>query len=63
MAEITGIKAEVKYNYKFNLNLSKEQFEQITALEKRYNKKGLTTWLIKELGERHQATLSSPKLE
>jgi len=63
MAEITGVKPEVKYSYKFNLNLSKEGFEHITALEKKYNAKGLKVWLAKELEERYQANFSSPALE
>lgn len=63
MAEITGVKAEVKYNYKFNLNLSQTQFEHITALEKKYNQKGLKVWLVNELEERHAKAFPSPTLE
>lgn len=63
MAEINSVKPEVKYNYRFNLNLSKEQFEHITALEKKYNQKGLKVWLVNELEERHAKAFPTPTLE
>ena len=63
MAELTDIKAKVSYNYKFNLNLTQEQFEHITALERKFNRKGLKTWLVSELEERHAQAFPSPTLE
>jgi len=64
MAEITGVNPEIKYKYNLNLTLSKTEFEQITALEKKFTPKGIKVWLVKELVERSQANFpATPTLE
>jgi len=63
MAEITGVKAEIKYKYNLNLTLSKTEFEQVMALEKKFNRKGIITWAVKELVEQHAKAFPSPTLE
>jgi DUF438 domain-containing protein len=63
MAEITGVNPEIKYKYNLNLTLSKTEFEQITALEKKFTPKGIKVWAVKELVERHAKAFPSPTLE